>query len=237
MILTVGTLREAFRHLAAFRSLYEAEGTDVIGSGDRSLSLWDLEYLYDCSQRYLSDRQAQAVRWILVENLPERQVAALMGLAPECAVGCYATNGLVRLLAWMEHGQLARMKEMVSIPLKHRLRAVGNVDEPAPPTRGVTVLPVPKPEPELAPSLSLEDLLPLASLTDLKALPQEYPLSLLPEKWHNVVVNALNKGRYGMLSAMPDPGRSLVEAIRDGLPFSDMNIAMTDGDTTACRAS
>lgn len=104
--LTVGVLREAFRHLQAFRVLYEDTGVDTLEAEGVSICLWDLEYLYE-QIHLLPPRQAQAIELFLVQNIKEVDVARLMGLKPQ-PVGMYASLGLEKLIDMVERGDLPR---------------------------------------------------------------------------------------------------------------------------------
>lgn len=118
----VNSLRILFRHLLAFRSLYESEGiSEIVTHNGVSWSLFDLEYLYKATMRRptghkdydrdhpcLPIRQQQAIELFLVLNMPEDQAALQMGLSPTNPVGMYATSGLTRLLRMMDSGELPR---------------------------------------------------------------------------------------------------------------------------------
>lgn len=107
----VGTLRELFRNLQAFRTAYETDGLDTITGPDGVVHcLWDIEYLYDQIHR-LSPRQRQAIELCLVANRKEVEVAKMMGLSPTNPVAMYATLGLKKLVEMIDTGELARYGE------------------------------------------------------------------------------------------------------------------------------
>jgi len=110
----VGTLRELFRNLQAFRTAYETDGLDTITGPDGvTYCLWDLEYLYGEIHR-LSPRQRQAIELCLVANLKEVEVATMMGLSPTNPVAMYATLGLKKLVEMIDSGELPRYREHAS---------------------------------------------------------------------------------------------------------------------------
>jgi hypothetical protein len=98
------TLRELFRHLQAFQSLFETEGIDTITGPDGvAYNLFDLLKLYQCRQ-YLSSRQRQAIELFLFCDMREKDVAAEMGVSPVNPVAIYATQGLKRLVVIYNSG-------------------------------------------------------------------------------------------------------------------------------------
>lgn len=109
--LTVTVLREMFRNLQAFRSYYESEHEDTIRDHlAREWCLWDLEYLYE-QRIVLSPRQCQAIELCLFENMTEEAAAIAMGVSPTNPVAMYATDGLRKLVAMVESGELNRYFE------------------------------------------------------------------------------------------------------------------------------
>lgn len=97
--LTVSLLRELLRNLLAWRSLYTSDGVDTITCPDgRSVSLWDLEYLYEASQVILPIRQRQAIRLCLVMNYSEQDAADVMHIDQTNPVAMYATSGLEKII-------------------------------------------------------------------------------------------------------------------------------------------
>lgn len=105
----ISELRELFRHLLEFRSVYEATGLEEISTHyGNTWSLWDLEYLYEKSKTLLTPRQAQAITLCLVHNRKEKDAARDMGVSPTNPVMMYATLGLRRLLDLIESGELTR---------------------------------------------------------------------------------------------------------------------------------
>lgn len=112
MDLDVATLRELFRNLVAFRSLYESEGVDVIqGPDGREWSLWDLEYLYREAQERLPDQQKKAIELCLVRNIKESDAAVMMGVSSTNPVAAYATLGLEKIVRFVKAGALSRYRQ------------------------------------------------------------------------------------------------------------------------------
>lgn len=100
-----------FRNLQAFRSLYEADGVDVLPDPSGQMwSLWDLEYLLEEGLPLLPVRQRQSIMLCLVLNMRERDAAILMGVSPTNPVSMYASSGLMKLLEMMDEGTLSRFK-------------------------------------------------------------------------------------------------------------------------------
>lgn len=125
--LTVETLREMFRHLQAWHSLYEAEGIDVLSGPDgEEWSLWDIDVLYEMSQHYLSVRQRQAIKLCLYENLSEARAARAMGTDESNPVTMYASSGLETLV------HLYRVGMLPSVSQFRRERAKANLRSKAP---------------------------------------------------------------------------------------------------------
>lgn len=110
--LSVEVLREMFRSLQAWRSLYEAEGVDILcGPDGTEWALWDIELLYEMSQDLLSSRQKQAIRYCLYENLSEAKAAAKMGADESNPVTMYASSGLEVLVHLSHIGMLPNSHE------------------------------------------------------------------------------------------------------------------------------
>jgi hypothetical protein len=125
--LTVETLREMFRHLQAWHSLYEAEGIDVLtGPDGEEWSLWDIDILYEMSQHYLSVRQRQAIKLCLYENLSEARAARAMGTDESNPVTMYASSGLETLVHLYRVGMLPSTRQF------RRERAKANQRSKAP---------------------------------------------------------------------------------------------------------
>jgi DNA-directed RNA polymerase specialized sigma24 family protein len=100
-----------FRNLVAFRSLYESEGLEVITAPDGTeWSLWDLEYLYEESQLRLPPQQRKAIELCLVRNVKESEAAVMMGVSATNPVAKYATEGLRKMIQFIESGQLRRFR-------------------------------------------------------------------------------------------------------------------------------
>jgi DNA-directed RNA polymerase specialized sigma24 family protein len=96
------------RNLQAFQSLYESEGLASVRAPDgRDWSIWDLQYLYE-ARKHLSPRQRQAIELCLFQNIKEREAARMMGVSETSPVAVYANNGLKRLIAMVEAGDLPR---------------------------------------------------------------------------------------------------------------------------------
>lgn len=118
----VNSLRLLFRHLMAFRSIYESDGVNEITAPNGTVwSLFDIEYLYreamrrptgvkpyDLLHPCLPIRQQQAIELFLILNLPEDEAAVIMGLSPTNPIGMYATSGLTKLLKFLDDGLLRR---------------------------------------------------------------------------------------------------------------------------------
>lgn len=115
-------LRELFRNLMEFRAVYEATGLeDVETPLGNQWSLWDLEYIYEQSQKLLTLRQRQAISLCLVHNMRERDAAVAMGVSPTNPVMMYATLGIRRLLDMIEAGEFDRFTPSVDADhLYHR---------------------------------------------------------------------------------------------------------------------
>lgn len=113
----ISELRELFRHLQEFRSVYEATGLEEISTPyGNTWSIWDLEYLYQKSQELLTPRQAQAITLCLVHNRREKDAARDMEVSPTNPVMMYATLGLRRLLDLIESGDLTRFERDETTP-------------------------------------------------------------------------------------------------------------------------
>lgn len=123
MTIAVRTLRELFRNLQAWQSLYETDGIDTVTGPDGQVyCLHDIRYLYEQSQGtmmprpgakpvpVLSPRQSQAIRMFLYENTKETDVAIAMGVSITNPVASYATQGMVRLIELIETDQIRRFR-------------------------------------------------------------------------------------------------------------------------------
>lgn len=107
MTIPVRTMRELFRHLQAWQSLYETDGTDTITGPDGSqYCIHDIWTLYREGVPLLSPRQRQAITLFLHNNLPERTVAKIMGVSEDNPVASYATQGMVRLNQLIEQDRV-----------------------------------------------------------------------------------------------------------------------------------
>lgn len=116
MTIDVRVLRELFRHLQAWNTLYETEGMDTIkGPDGTEYCIHDIVRLYNTAvtgrgangKYLLSPRQREAIQLFLIENRPEREVARLMGVSEDNPVASYATQGLVRLNDLIATGVIA----------------------------------------------------------------------------------------------------------------------------------
>jgi predicted DNA-binding protein (UPF0251 family) len=109
--ISVSILRELFRNIQAFRSFYETEHQDTIRDAHgREWCLWDIEYLYE-QRHLLSTRQCEAIELCLFLNMTEENAAVRMGVSPTNPVAMYATDGLKKLVAMVEAGELARYSQ------------------------------------------------------------------------------------------------------------------------------
>lgn len=112
--ITVNALRELFRNLQAFRAFFESEHQDTItDSHGREWCLWDIEYLFE-KRLWLSSRQCQAIEMCLYRNMTEENAAVAMGVSPTNPVAMYATDGLRKIIAWIDSGDLPRYREGAS---------------------------------------------------------------------------------------------------------------------------
>ena len=110
MAISVTVLRELFRNLQEWDSLYQSEGIDTItGDDGQSYSLWDLKYLYGHLGK-LPKRQHQAIELYLVQNMREADAAVVMGVSATNPIGIYATVGLKKLIGMIEAGELPKFK-------------------------------------------------------------------------------------------------------------------------------
>ena len=119
--LSVDSLREIFRSLLEWRSVYESDGVDTLTNEGFTYSLWDIEYLYSASQIILPIRQRQAIDLCLVYNLHEAEAAQRMGIDPDNPVGMYATAGLESLLHAQKFGTLPS-REYIFSKVRERYR-------------------------------------------------------------------------------------------------------------------
>lgn len=106
--LDVDLLRQLFRNLLSWRSLYLEEGKYAITGPDGiELTIFDLEYLYENLHR-IPPRRAEAIELFLVQNKMERDTAIAMGVSPNNPMGAECTKGLKDLLVLIEAGKLPR---------------------------------------------------------------------------------------------------------------------------------
>lgn len=106
--LTVDTLRTLFRGLPLWRAAMEDLGVDTIVDNDgREWVIWDIEAIFEVSQKMLTPRQAQAIELFLVGGLREQDVARQMGISPTNPIGMYATDGLKTIVAGLQDGTIS----------------------------------------------------------------------------------------------------------------------------------
>ena len=111
-ILDVRTLRELFRQLQQWRSIYESDGVDTItGPAGEQICLWDIEYLYGELHR-LPKRQHESIELYLVQNMRESDAAVAMGVSATNPIGIYATEGLKKLVSLIDSGALPRFSDV-----------------------------------------------------------------------------------------------------------------------------
>lgn len=107
--LEVGTLRELFRNLRAWRALVEDHGCDTITHRGVEYSIWDIEYLYQQAER-LPHQQRRAITLCLIEGMRETDAAVAMGVSPTNPVAMYATSGIKKIISWIDSGELPRYR-------------------------------------------------------------------------------------------------------------------------------
>lgn len=108
--LSVSLLRELFRNLQAFQSVFESDGIDIlIGPDGTEWCLHDLEYLYQ-QLPVLPPRQRQAIELCLVRNIKESDAAVMMGVSPTNPVSMYASSGLAKLIGMIRDGYFPRFR-------------------------------------------------------------------------------------------------------------------------------
>lgn len=107
-MLTVNILRELFRQLQAWESIFESDGVDTItGPGGEQICLFDVQYLHAQLHR-LPKRQREAIELYLVQNMREADAAVAMGVSATNPIGIYATVGLQKIVDMIEVGGLPR---------------------------------------------------------------------------------------------------------------------------------
>lgn len=107
--LDVGTLRELFRYLLAWRALHESSGIEEITHDGRTWSIWDVSYLAE-QLHLLPTQQRRAIELCLIHNKKEKEAAVMMGVSPTNPVAMYATLGLQKLVDMVHNGTLARFR-------------------------------------------------------------------------------------------------------------------------------
>jgi hypothetical protein len=121
----VDLLRELFRNLAQWRSIFTSDQVDQIHCPDgQTLALADVEYLYLVSQQVLPVRQRQAIRWCLVMNLSEQDAAEIMKIEDTNPVAMYATSGLETIVHMYQYGLLPTRAEVYAHDSISRNRTV-----------------------------------------------------------------------------------------------------------------
>lgn len=107
--LDVNTLRELFRNLQAWHSLFESREVDdtlVSSATGQVWTLFDVDYLY--AQRIrLPDRMRQVIELHLYGNLLEKETARRIGVSESNPVAIYATAGLTKLVGMAKAGDLS----------------------------------------------------------------------------------------------------------------------------------
>jgi hypothetical protein len=107
----VAELRQLFRYLQEFRSLYELEGIEEVTTpSGNTWSLWDLEYLYERAANLLTPAQYRAITLFLVHDIKEQDAAELMGVSRTNPIGMYAALGLSKLVEFIDAGGLERFR-------------------------------------------------------------------------------------------------------------------------------
>lgn len=104
-------LRQLFRYLQEFRSLYELEGIEEVTTpSGNTWSLWDLEYLFERAAELLTTAQYRAITLFLVHDIKEQDAAELMGVSRTNPIGMYAALGLSKLVEFIDAGGLERFR-------------------------------------------------------------------------------------------------------------------------------
>lgn len=101
----VGVIREIFRHIEAWRALYEIYGTDTLPTDHGTWTLQEIEALISDGVPLLSWNQRMAITLYLLDGNLESEAAEMMGV-PGSPIGRDATNGIKRLLAMLDSGEL-----------------------------------------------------------------------------------------------------------------------------------
>lgn len=121
-------LRQLFRYLQEFRSLYELEGIEEVTTpSGNTWSLWDLEYLYERSAKLLTPAQYRAITLFLVNDIKEQDAAEMMGVSRTNPIGMYAALGLSKLVEFIDVGGLERFRSRhVDWQSDHYRQALGS---------------------------------------------------------------------------------------------------------------
>ena len=111
MSITVGIIRELFRHLQAWESLLESDGLDELHNNGETWHIADVQYLYRKAQELLPPQQRRAIQLCLYENVKESEAAKRMGVSETNPVAAYATSGLENLIVMIREGRLPGFRE------------------------------------------------------------------------------------------------------------------------------
>lgn len=117
--LSVDVLRELFRRLVLWRTIYESDGVEIITlpDGHTEVSIHDVEYLLSLTE-ILPLRHRQAIYLCLVWNYSEEEAAEAIRIDISNPVAQYATAGLRQLLSAVRLGLAPSLRQM------HRRQAV-----------------------------------------------------------------------------------------------------------------
>ncbi len=108
----VKLMRNVFRSLQLFRSMYEETGQDTITCEGVSLNLFDMEKLYGY-RHLLSPRQSEAIELFLQHDIKEKDVAVRMGVSETNPVAIYATQGLRKMYRMIESGTISGFDDLI----------------------------------------------------------------------------------------------------------------------------
>lgn len=121
--MTVDILRDLFRNLQLWQAMFEVGnvGLTIVGPDRQEYCLTDIEYLYECRNLkrpdrhgkvapVLSPRQREAIELFLYHGISEKEASVRMGIAPTNPIGMYATEGLKKIVGFIEAGELPRFQ-------------------------------------------------------------------------------------------------------------------------------
>jgi hypothetical protein len=112
----VRVLRELFRHLMHWETLFESDAVDVLtGPDGAQYHLSDIQYLYEC-RKFLSPRQKQAIELCLYHNVKEKEATKIMAVSETNPVMMYATTGLRKIILMIENKELPRYRHDGEMP-------------------------------------------------------------------------------------------------------------------------